>query len=232
MKWLWHYLILIRVILILVRRHLWIEMQCTWKTFMIHQTFVRWALYILLKFVKSLTRHLDLAIGNVWCVQWFSWTLEMAHWIFWTMWLTSIRHWHNTIMSHWHLNDINPNVFASWVHVIQTGAIIKRFMNLMTLYTALQWLRQNINQSMNSQKMTPYFTLKGATGCLLSQNWPKLWWRIQYLVYQPISDIHHVAAKLNWAVAWWLLALHQYCTDTVHNSSFHNKSLTAAIHRS
>ena len=161
MNWSWHYLILIRVILILVWRHLWIEMQCTWKTFMIHQTFVRWALYILLIFVKSLTRHLDLAIGNVRCVQWFSWTLEMAPWIFWTMWLTSIRHWHNTIMSHWHLNDINPKVFASWVHVIQTGAIIKCFMNLMTLYTALQWLRQNINQSINSQKMTPYFTLKG-----------------------------------------------------------------------
>ena len=27
--------------------------QCTWKTLMIHQTFVRWALYVLFKFVKS-----------------------------------------------------------------------------------------------------------------------------------------------------------------------------------
>ena len=34
---------------------------------MIHQTFVRWALYILFKFVKSLIRHLGLAIGNVRC---------------------------------------------------------------------------------------------------------------------------------------------------------------------
>ena len=46
--------------------------QCTWKTFMIHQTFARWALYILFKFVKSFIRHLGLAFGNVW---WFSWTL-------------------------------------------------------------------------------------------------------------------------------------------------------------
>ena len=52
------------------------ERQCTWKTFMIHQTFVRWPLYILFKFVKSLIRQLSLAIGNVWCVQWFWWTLE------------------------------------------------------------------------------------------------------------------------------------------------------------
>ena len=50
--------------------------QCTWKTFMIHQTFVRWALYILFKFVKSLIGHLGLAIGNVRCVRWFSWTLH------------------------------------------------------------------------------------------------------------------------------------------------------------
>ena len=50
--------------------------QCTWKTFMIHETFVWWALYILFKSVKSLIRHLGLAIGNVWCVRWFSWTLH------------------------------------------------------------------------------------------------------------------------------------------------------------
>ena len=46
------------------------------KNFMIHQTFVQWALYNLFKFVKSLVRHLGPAIGNVWCVQWFSWTLH------------------------------------------------------------------------------------------------------------------------------------------------------------
>ena len=56
------------------------------KTFMIHQTFVRWALYILFKFVKSLIRHLGQAIRNVSCVQWFSWTL---HW-FW-YWLGGIK---------------------------------------------------------------------------------------------------------------------------------------------
>ena len=49
--------------------------QCSRKTFMVHQTFVRWALYILFKFVKSLIRHLGLAIGNVRHVRWFSWTL-------------------------------------------------------------------------------------------------------------------------------------------------------------
>ena len=49
--------------------------QCSWKTFMVHQTFVQWALYILFKFVKSLIRHLGLAIGNVRHVRWFSWTL-------------------------------------------------------------------------------------------------------------------------------------------------------------
>ena len=31
--------------------------QCSWKTFMVHPTFVRWALYILFKFFKSLIRH-------------------------------------------------------------------------------------------------------------------------------------------------------------------------------
>ena len=51
-------------------------MHCTWKTFLIHQTFVRWALYILFKFVKYLITHLGL--GNVWCVRWFSWTLLMT----------------------------------------------------------------------------------------------------------------------------------------------------------
>ena len=51
--------------------------QCSRKTFMVHQTFVRWALiYILFKFVKSLIRHLGLAIGNVRRVRWISWTLQ------------------------------------------------------------------------------------------------------------------------------------------------------------
>ena len=39
--------------------------QCRWKTFMVQQTFVWWALYILYKFVKSPTRHLGEAVGNV-----------------------------------------------------------------------------------------------------------------------------------------------------------------------
>ena len=45
------------------------------KTFMVHQIFVRWAWYILFKFVKSLIRHLGQAIGNVRRVQWFLLTL-------------------------------------------------------------------------------------------------------------------------------------------------------------
>ena len=54
----------------------WSEInQCSWKTLVVHQTFVQWALYILFKFVKSLIRHLGLAIGNVRHVRWFSWTL-------------------------------------------------------------------------------------------------------------------------------------------------------------
>ena len=44
-------------------------------TFFLSQTFVWWALYILFKIVKSLIRHLGLAIGNVRHVGWFSWTL-------------------------------------------------------------------------------------------------------------------------------------------------------------
>ena len=36
-------------------------------------------LYILFKFVKSLIRHLGLAIGNVRYVRWFSWTLSPGH---------------------------------------------------------------------------------------------------------------------------------------------------------
>ena len=46
--------------------------QCSRKTFMVHQTFVWWALYVLLKFVKSLIR-------NVRHVRWFSWTLGKYH---------------------------------------------------------------------------------------------------------------------------------------------------------
>ena len=53
--------------------------QCCWKTLMVHQTFVGWALYILLKFVKSLIRHFGLANGYVRCVWWFSWTLEIVY---------------------------------------------------------------------------------------------------------------------------------------------------------
>ena len=56
-----------------------LDLLCTRKTFMVHQTFVRWALCILFKFVKSLIRHLGLTIGNVRCVRWFSWTLDLRH---------------------------------------------------------------------------------------------------------------------------------------------------------
>ena len=53
-----------------------LQWQCIRKPFMVHQTIVRGALYILFIFVKSLIRHLGLAIGNVQHVRWFSWTLQ------------------------------------------------------------------------------------------------------------------------------------------------------------
>ena len=53
------------------------SLQCSRKNFMVHQTFVWRALYILLKFVKSLIRHLAQAIRNVRHVRWFSWTLPL-----------------------------------------------------------------------------------------------------------------------------------------------------------
>ena len=52
-------------------------MQRYRKTFMVHQTFIRWVLCILFKIVKSQIRHLGLVIGNVRHVRWFSWTLPM-----------------------------------------------------------------------------------------------------------------------------------------------------------
>ena len=54
----------------------WCIEQCRRKTFMVHQTFVWWALYILYIFVKFPIRHLGLAIGNVRCVRCFSPTLH------------------------------------------------------------------------------------------------------------------------------------------------------------
>ena len=51
--------------------------QCRRKTFIVHQTFVWWALYIPYKFVKFPIRHLGLAIGNVRCVRRFSPTLQI-----------------------------------------------------------------------------------------------------------------------------------------------------------
>ena len=74
-------------------------LQCTRKTFMIHQTFVRWALCILFKFVKSLIRHLGLAIRNVRHVRWFSWTL----------YLTGVT----VAQLRWHLSNMNMT-FNSW----------------------------------------------------------------------------------------------------------------------
>ena len=43
----------------------WTENQRSRKSFMVHQTSVQWALFKLFKFMKSLIRHLSLAIGNV-----------------------------------------------------------------------------------------------------------------------------------------------------------------------
>ena len=76
--------------------------QCRRKTFMVHQTFVWWALYIIsYKFVESPFRHLGLAIGNVRCVWRFSPTLypcdyihpyygRLLHWL-WTHIIASVQ---------------------------------------------------------------------------------------------------------------------------------------------
>ena len=55
-----------------------VSYQCRRKTCMVHHTFVWRALYIPHKFVKSPTRHLGLAIGNVRCVRRFSPTLVIS----------------------------------------------------------------------------------------------------------------------------------------------------------
>ena len=57
------------------------NLQCRWKTCMVHQTFVWWALYIPYKFVKSSIRHFGLAIGNVRYARRFfclNWTWELT----------------------------------------------------------------------------------------------------------------------------------------------------------
>ena len=69
------------------------SLQCYRKTFMVHQTFVRWALYILFKIVKSLIRHLDLAIGNVRHVRWFSWTLPCNAFLLCIIYYVFQREW-------------------------------------------------------------------------------------------------------------------------------------------
>ena len=97
---------------------LWI--QCTRKTFMIHQTFVRWALYILFKFGKSLIRHLGLAISmirNVPWVRWFSWTL----WIWWySKWLKTTHE----ILALWAWNVffiLNANILDFQTYLAATN---------------------------------------------------------------------------------------------------------------
>ena len=73
--------------------------QCIRKTFMVHQTIVRWALYILLKFMKALIRHLALAVGNV---RRFSWTLLSATSHYLNQWW--LFYWH--IYASLSLNEI------------------------------------------------------------------------------------------------------------------------------
>ena len=60
----------------------WISLsQCRWKTCMVHQTFVWWALYIPYEFVKSSIRYFGLAIGNVRSVRRFLPTLLSVLWL-------------------------------------------------------------------------------------------------------------------------------------------------------
>ena len=53
-------------------------LQCYQKTFMIHQLFPMGFINILFKIVKSLMKHLGLAIGNIQHVWWFLWTLVVT----------------------------------------------------------------------------------------------------------------------------------------------------------
>ena len=94
-------------------------LQCSRKTFMIHQTFVRWALYILFKFVKSLIRHLGLAIRNVRHVRWFSWTLILLKNFHGTslyeVWLNYMKNWssrNQCILSERHFSGGRRNSLA------------------------------------------------------------------------------------------------------------------------
>ena len=79
---------------IILRKSKWhicnILVQHRQKTFMVHQTFVWWALCILFKFVKSFVRHLGPAVENVWWVQtnvfhlhcWYDVSLLLVHSLF------------------------------------------------------------------------------------------------------------------------------------------------------
>ena len=89
--------------------------QCIWKTYMVHQTFVRWALHILHEFVESLVRCLDLAVRNVNRFLPTMWSLgnmpydlrceifELIMWISWFLKHHFIHLWHKTPMmiNHW-----------------------------------------------------------------------------------------------------------------------------------
>ena len=80
------------------------------KTFIVHQTIVGWALYILLKFMKSLIGHLTLTIRNV---RRFSWTLLLGS-------ITSLNA--NALVARYHLATGHQHWFRnqelSWINYI------------------------------------------------------------------------------------------------------------------
>ena len=122
-------------------------MQCSRKTFMVHQTFVRWALYILFKFVKSLIRHLGLAIGHVWHVRWFSWTLIAVCRLFDTK---PRQHALSTrsLVAHkrsWQSDGLSPvgwRCMLSGEHYLNKSWLIAND----TIRTKLQWLLNHITE--------------------------------------------------------------------------------------
>ena len=143
--------------------HLHTQHQCCRKTLMVHQTFVRWASYILFKFVKSLIRHLDLAIGNVRCVWWFSWTLQHptpfeSH----LRWLTQI----------WLFKEFSWNIIRMEILIYRRQRVDYAEQDDVTCYVAgpleicpqrisMEWSRAASPGAVLQRAMSPYMVALG-----------------------------------------------------------------------
>ena len=137
------------------------KVQCTRKTFMIHQTLVRWALYILF-------RHLGLAIGNVRCVRWFSWTLlslwqsfsrivfMMVITITTSQDLVFTSNWSETTENHDHkaTSEKKHDISAKWGRVIIN-------MTIMIIGQTISKKLVNITNFQKRSLMTDFFLVTG-----------------------------------------------------------------------